>query len=136
MPVALFIGVDKSVPKMPGPVPTLWPRLPHVPRSGCEKAAIGETAVVETSSELSRLLADVFPLYLKTKNSHWHMSGPNFRDYRLLLDEHADQIFAMTDDIAERAAKSAGRRCAPSATSPVSGGSRTMTKAPSHQKRC
>jgi DNA-binding ferritin-like protein len=82
------------------------------------------------------LLADVFPLYLKTKNSHWHMSGPNFRDYRLLLDEHADQIFAMTDDIAERAAKSAGRRCAPSATSPVSGGSRTMTKAPSHQKRC
>ena len=51
------------------------------------------------------LLADVFSLYLKTKNFHWHMSGPHFRDYHLLLDEHAEQIFSMTDDIAERVRK-------------------------------
>ena len=55
-----------------------------------------------------RLLADVFALYLKTKNFHWHMSGPHFRDYHLLLDEQADQIFAMTDPIAERVRKIGG----------------------------
>jgi starvation-inducible DNA-binding protein len=54
------------------------------------------------------LLADVFVLYLKTKNFHWHMSGRHFRDYHLLLDEHSEQIFAMTDDIAERARKIGG----------------------------
>ena len=57
------------------------------------------------SGALRPLLADVFALYLKTKNFHWHMSGPHFRDYHLLLDEHAEQIFAMTDVIAERARK-------------------------------
>jgi len=57
------------------------------------------------ADELRPLLADVFALYLKTKNFHWHMTGPQFRDYHLLLDEHAEQIFAMTDDIAERARK-------------------------------
>jgi len=62
-------------------------------------------AVLEISSALRELLADVFALYLKTKNFHWHMSGPHFRDYHLLLDEHAEQIFAMTDQIAERARK-------------------------------
>jgi starvation-inducible DNA-binding protein len=62
-------------------------------------------AVVEISNELRKLLADVFALYLKTKNFHWHMSGPHFRDYHLLLDEQGTQIFAMTDDIAERARK-------------------------------
>src|SRR5258706_3753412 len=65
-------------------------------------------AVEEISRALRQLLADVFALYLKTKNFHWHMSGPNFRDYHLLLDEHAGQIFAMTDDIAERARKLGG----------------------------
>src|SRR5213080_4828477 len=65
-------------------------------------------AVEEISSSLRRLLADVFVLYLKTKNFHWHMSGRHFRDYHLLLDEHAEQIFAMTDDIAERARKIGG----------------------------
>ena len=55
---------------------------------------------------------------MKTKNFHWHMSGKHFRDYHLLLDEHSEQIFAMTDDVAERAEKSAARRCVPSATSP------------------
>jgi starvation-inducible DNA-binding protein len=65
-------------------------------------------AVAEISGELRRLLADVFALYVKTKNFHWHMSGPHFRDYHLLLDEHGTQIFAMTDDIAERARKIGG----------------------------
>jgi starvation-inducible DNA-binding protein len=65
-------------------------------------------AVVEISSELRKLLADVFALYLKTKNFHWHMSGTHFRDYHLLLDEHGSQIFAMTDEIAERARKIGG----------------------------
>ncbi|MGH9375864.1 MAG: Dps family protein [Candidatus Acidiferrum sp.] len=65
-------------------------------------------AVTEITSELRPLLADVFALYLKTKNFHWHMTGRHFRDYHLLLDEHADQIFAMTDDIAERARKLGG----------------------------
>ena len=62
-------------------------------------------AVVEISGALRKLLADVFTLYVKTKNFHWHMSGKHFRDYHLLLDEQAQQIFAMTDDIAERARK-------------------------------
>src|SRR5216684_821060 len=64
--------------------------------------------VKEITGALNALLADVFTLYLKTKNFHWHMSGPHFRDYHLLLDEHADQIFAMTDDIAERVRKIGG----------------------------
>ena len=59
----------------------------------------------QIAQELRHLLADTFALYLKTKNFHWHMSGPHFRDYHLLLDEHSDQIFAITDDIAERARK-------------------------------
>jgi starvation-inducible DNA-binding protein len=62
----------------------------------------------DVSEALNVLLADVFALYLKTKNFHWHMSGPHFRDYHLLLDAHADQIFAMTDDIAERVRKIGG----------------------------
>ena len=65
-------------------------------------------AVVEISAALRELLADVFALYLKTKNFHWHMSGQHFRDYHLLLDEQGEQIFAMTDDIAERARKIGG----------------------------
>jgi len=69
---------------------------------------IEHDGVVEVSKELRHLLGDAFALYMKTKNFHWHMSGRNFRDYHLLLDEHADQIFAMTDDIAERARKIGG----------------------------
>src|SRR6202022_3902731 len=69
---------------------------------------LGGDAVVEISAALRKLLADVFTLYLKTKNFHWHMSGKHFRDYHLLLDEHATQIFAMSDDIAERARKIGG----------------------------
>ena len=69
---------------------------------------LGSEAVKNISAALNVLLADVFALYLKTKNFHWHMSGPHFRDYHLLLDEHGDQIFAMTDDIAERVRKIGG----------------------------
>ncbi|RZT39517.1 Dps family protein [Cupriavidus agavae] len=65
-------------------------------------------AVTEISDHLNRLLADVFALYLKTKNFHWHMSGPHFRDYHLMLDEQSEQIFAMTDDVAERVRKIGG----------------------------
>ncbi|HTT73234.1 MAG TPA: DNA starvation/stationary phase protection protein [Thermoplasmata archaeon] len=61
--------------------------------------------IEQIAIELRRLLADVFALYVKTKNFHWHMSGPHYRDYHLLLDEHADQLFAMTDPIAERSRK-------------------------------
>ena len=60
------------------------------------------------AAALNRILADSFALYLKTKNFHWHMSGPHFRDYHLLLDEHSDQLFAMTDPIAERVRKIGG----------------------------
>ena len=65
-------------------------------------------ATRDISAALGALLADVFALYIKTKNFHWHMSGPHFRDYHLLLDEQSDQIFAMTDPIAERARKLGG----------------------------
>src|SRR5437879_13661707 len=66
------------------------------------------SATRDISAAMNAILADVFALYLKTKNFHWHMSGPHFRDYHLLLDEHADQLFAMTDPIAERVRKIGG----------------------------
>ncbi|UWU94326.1 Dps family protein [Bradyrhizobium sp. CB1015] len=69
---------------------------------------LGSNATTDISAALSVLLADVFALYVKTKNFHWHISGPHFSDYHLLLDEQATQIFAMTDDIAERARKIGG----------------------------
>ena len=65
-------------------------------------------AVRDICAGVNGLLADVFALYMKTKNFHWHMSGPHFRDYHLMLDEHGDQIFAMTDPLAERARKIGG----------------------------
>jgi len=65
-------------------------------------------AVRDLSGALNTLLADMFALYVKTKNFHWHMSGPHFRDYHLLLDEHGDQIFATTDALAERVRKIGG----------------------------
>src|SRR5713226_1769571 len=65
-------------------------------------------ATKDISGALTTLAADVFALYLKTKNFHWHMSGPHFRDYHLMLDEQSDQIFAMTDAIAERVRKVGG----------------------------
>src|SRR5499425_2436346 len=66
-------------------------------------------AVRDISGALNILLADMFALYLKTKNFHWHVSGPHFRDYHLLLDEQGEQIFATTDELAERVRKIGGR---------------------------
>jgi starvation-inducible DNA-binding protein len=74
-------------------------------RTRTDLASAATTDVAET---MNAILADVFALYLKTKNFHWHMSGPHFRDYHLLLDEQADQLFAMTDPIAERIRKIGG----------------------------
>ncbi|MCW1409572.1 DNA starvation/stationary phase protection protein [Rhizobium sp. 1AS11] len=71
-------------------------------------SSLSTNAITDISAALTALLADVLTLYVKTKNFHWHMSGPHFRDYHLLLDEQAEQIFAMTDDIAERARKIGG----------------------------
>jgi len=65
-------------------------------------------ATKDIAGALNAILADVFALYLKTKNFHWHMSGPHFRDYHLLMDEQGDQIFAMTDPVAERVRKLGG----------------------------
>src|SRR5690242_2005607 len=70
---------------------------------------LGAEATKDISGALNALLADLFALYLKTKNFHWHASGPHFRDYHLLLDEQAAQIFATTDPMAERVRKIGGR---------------------------
>jgi starvation-inducible DNA-binding protein len=72
------------------------------------RLALGANAVLEISAALNRLLADSLALYLKTKNFHWHVSGPHFRDYHQLLDEQAEQVFAVTDVIAERVRKIGG----------------------------
>src|ERR1043166_2556605 len=69
---------------------------------------LSRAAVKDIAGALNAILADVFALYLKTKNFHWHMSGPHFRDYHLLLDDQADQLYAMTDPIAERIRKLGG----------------------------
>jgi len=66
------------------------------------------SATKDITGTMNAILADVFALYLKTKNFHWHMSGSHFRDYHLLLDEHSDQLFAMSDPIAERIRKIGG----------------------------
>ena len=71
-------------------------------------SGLASNATRDISATLTTLLADVFAIYLKTKNFHWHMSGPHFRDYHLLLDEQGEQLFAMTDDIAERVRKIGG----------------------------
>lgn len=69
---------------------------------------LSPNATKDIAGAMNAILADVFALYVKTKNFHWHVSGPHFRDYHLLLDEHAAQLFAMTDDIAERVRKIGG----------------------------
>jgi starvation-inducible DNA-binding protein len=87
---------------------------PHRDLRSRQKAALetpsglGVEATRDVSGALNAVLADVFALYLKTKNFHWHVSGPHFRDYHLLLDEQGEQIFGMTDDIAERVRKVGG----------------------------
>ena len=69
---------------------------------------MGAAAVKDISASLTALLSDMFALYVKTKNFHWHISGPHFRDYHLLLDEQGEQIFDATDPIAERCRKLGG----------------------------
>jgi starvation-inducible DNA-binding protein len=69
---------------------------------------LSPAATQDVAAAMNGILADVFALYMKTKNFHWHMSGPHFRDYHLLLDEQADQLYAMTDPIAERVRKVGG----------------------------
>jgi starvation-inducible DNA-binding protein len=76
-----------------------------VPTALATPTDLGANATRDIAAALNGLLADVFALYLKTKNFHWHMSGPHFRDYHLMLDEQSDQIFAMTDVLAERVRK-------------------------------
>ena len=71
----------------------------------CTTSDLSAEGITKIQQALNPLLADVFALYLKTKNFHWHLSGPHFRDYHLMFDEHADQLFEMTDDIAERVRK-------------------------------
>src|SRR5580658_7377778 len=73
-----------------------------------QSGSLSKAAIADISEALRRLLADTSCLYLKTKNFHWHMTGSQFRDYHLLLDEQADQVFAMTEAMAERARKSGG----------------------------
>jgi starvation-inducible DNA-binding protein len=88
--------------------------MTYQPASEIQRAALAtptdlsSNATTDIAAALTALLADVFVLYMKTKNFHWHMSGPHFRDYHLMLDEQGEQIFAMTDDIAERARKIGG----------------------------
>src|SRR3984957_6833610 len=79
-----------------------------VPPALATPSGFGANAVRDIAAALNLALADVFALYLKTKNFHWHMSGPHFRDYHLLLDEQGEQIFAMTDVLAERVRKVGG----------------------------
>src|SRR6476469_883590 len=89
--------------------PTSNTRMPTMTKADLQSPTdLGANANRDVPAALRALLADVFALYLKTKNFHWHVSGSHFRDYHLLLDEQADQIFAMTDDIAERARKIGG----------------------------
>ncbi len=81
------------------------PGTDHAPPPLATPSDLGANATRDIAGALNGLLADVFALYLKTKNFHWHMSGPHFRDYHLMLDEQSDQIFAMTDVLAERVRK-------------------------------
>ena len=77
----------------------------NVPPSLATPTDLGSNATRDIAAALNEVLADVFALYMKTKNFHWHMSGPHFRDYHLMLDEQSSQIFAMTDVLAERVRK-------------------------------
>jgi starvation-inducible DNA-binding protein len=82
-------------------------KSPRVARLGTP-SSLGSNATRDITGALNTLLADIFALYFKTKNFHWHVSGPHFRDFHLLLDEQAQQIFAVTDDLAERVRKIGG----------------------------
>jgi starvation-inducible DNA-binding protein len=94
---------------MKKPAPTRQQLVDRRAASLATPTDLGAKATKDLQAALNPILADVFALYLKTKNFHWHMSGPHFRDYHLLLDEQGDQLYAMTDPIAERIRKVGGR---------------------------
>ena len=108
------------------------PKLP----TATNGTSLSRQAIDEISETLKQLLADVFTLYMKTKGFHWHITGRHFRDYHLLLDEHAEQIFVMTDDIAERARKIGGYTLRSVGTFPVINGSKTVRTEVSFHGRC
>ena len=108
----------------------------HVRSALATPTDLAAAGVVAIGNELRGLLADVFALYVKTKNFHWHMSGPHFRDYHLLLDEQSEQIFAMTDDLAERARKIGATSCARSATLRATKDWTTITTISSNRVKC
>src|SRR6059036_1013921 len=89
---------------------------------------LGTDATRDISGALNLLLADLFALYLKTKNFHWHVSGPHFRDYHLLLDEQAEDIFKTTDELAERVRKIGGVTCSVSCWPRTKGSSRPCAR--------
>lgn len=94
---------------LPAAAPDHGPSLQRRQRASlATRTDLGGTATRDISGAMNAILADVFALYLKTKNFHWHMSGPHFRDYHLMLDEQGDQLYAMTDPIAERVRKLGG----------------------------
>jgi hypothetical protein len=97
---------------------------------------LGAAATRDIAASLNAVLADAFALYLKTKNFHWHMSGPHFRDYHLMLDEQAGQILALTDPLAERIRKVGGSALSPSATLPVLNASSTTMPSMSSRWTC
>jgi hypothetical protein len=108
--LGLFRGVDNASALDRDQGASMLSTSNTVPDKGIGESAVypGRHGGEQISKELRRLLADVFALYLKTKSFHWHMTGRHFRDYHLLLDDHAEQIFSMTDDIAERSRKIGG----------------------------
>src|SRR4051794_22154532 len=93
--------------KKPNAAKTARP-TPQRARALATPTDLAASATKDVAAGMNAILADVFAMYLKTKNFHWHMSGPHFRDYHLLLDEQADQLYAMTDPIAERVRKIGG----------------------------
>ncbi|NMZ75318.1 DNA starvation/stationary phase protection protein [Pseudomonas nitroreducens] len=98
----------KTAAAKPAAKPAAAKAVPRRAPALATPSDLSKNATRDLSAALNRLLADVFALYLKTKNFHWHVSGPHFRDYHLLLDDHATEIFAMTDAIAERNRKIGG----------------------------
>jgi starvation-inducible DNA-binding protein len=90
---------------------------------------LGAKASKDIAGSMNGILADVFALYMKTKNFHWHMSGPHFRDYHLLFDEQADQLYAMTDPIAERIRKTGRLRRSPRYARRAAGGQSDVGRA-------
>ena len=93
---------------MPTKHETATPSTKGVPPALATPNDLGGNVMRDIAGAVNGLLADTFALYMKTKNFHWHMSGPHFRDYHLMLDEQSDQIFAMTDVLAERVRKLGG----------------------------